>query len=179
MASKSSSKRSVCWDLFEEIWTQEVRCNLCPTTFKTKNGSTTSMNCHLLSRHLIRFEEEKRRQPQDITLQYYGIIAEENYSVSVEQVTQPSTIPTSSKAAARPTSTSVQPKINSAMESQTPYGIFHHRKIQVDRKVLDLIVINLQPLSVFENKALRTLLYAMDKRYTMIASHTLRDVLLP
>ena len=180
MASKSSSKRSVCWKFFEEISTQEARCNLCPTTLKTKNGSTTSLNRHLLSRHLIQYEEEKRRrQPKDITPQYPDIFAEENDGASVEQVAQPSTTPTSSQAAARPTSTSVQPKINSAMESQTPYGIRHPRKIQLDRKVLDLIVIDLQPLSVVEDKAFRALLYAMDKRYTMIARHTLRDVLLP
>ena len=180
MSSKASSKRSVCWTFFEETSSHEARCKLCPKTLKTKNGSTTSMNRHLLSHHLIQFEEEKRRrQPQDITPQYPDTIAEENDDTQVEPVTQHSSKTTSSQAAARQTSTSVQPKINSAMECQTPYGIRHPRKIQLDRKVLDLIVIDLQPLSVVEDKAFRALLYAMDKRYTMIARHTLRDVLLP
>ena len=185
--TKPSLKRSVCWKFFEPVSSKEAKCNLCPTTLNTGNGATTSLNRHLLKRHFIQYQEEKkRREPQDITPQYTTgtepliDINEDDEDTFAQPKTQPPSTSASSQAS-KPTATSssIQPTINSAMESQTPYGDKHPRKLQIDRKVLDLIVVDLQPLSVVEDKAFRSLLYTVDKRYTMIARRTLRDVLLP
>ena len=74
---------------------------------------------------------------------------------------------------------SIQPTINSAFESQTPYDVRHPRKVMLDKLVLDLCVRDMQPLSVVEDIGFRTLVNALDKRYTIVARKTLRDSLLP
>ena len=166
----------------EQLSSQEVKCTLCGSTLKTKNGSTTCMNRHLTSRHQIQFEEEKnKRKPQDITPRYTPFSVDD---ALIEDDTETMTKPEPSSSAtaqvtSAATSMQIQPTISSAMESQTPYAIRHPRKMMLDRKVLDLIVVDMQPLSIVEDKAFRALVYALDKRYSIIARSTLRDRLLP
>ena len=81
--------------------------------------------------------------------------------------------------AASSTPNSIQPTIDSVIESQKPYDLKHPRKVYLDRLVLELCTRDLQPLSVVENPGFRALVTALDKRYTIIARKTLRDSKLP
>lgn len=176
----SSTKRSVCWKFMEQISSQEVKCNLCGATLKTKNGSTTCLNRHLTSHHLIQFEEEKNKsKPQDITPKYTPFAVDDSLIEDDTDTLAKHEPSTSAQVTGTARSIHVQPTISSAMESQTPYAIRHPKKVMLDRKVLDLIVVDMQPLSIVEDKAFRALVYALDKRYSIVARSTLRDRLLP
>ena len=66
-SSMPSSKKSACWNFFKVLAPNQAKCALCGTVLKTTNGSTTSLNRHLRSRHPIPFiAEQKKSKPVDI-----------------------------------------------------------------------------------------------------------------
>ena len=54
-----SDRRSICWVFMKALSQKEVKCNLCGNVLKYINGSTSSLNRHLTSKHLFDLEAEK------------------------------------------------------------------------------------------------------------------------
>ena len=178
-------KTSICWKFFEAQSPSQAKCTLCGTVLKTTNSSTTSLNRHLKSRHPIPFyAEQNKSKPVDIVdLQDSQMpIIDDEFKNDAVASTEETTIllPTPAPAKSIQTvSSSIQPTINSSFESQTPYDVKHPHKVMLDKLVLNLCVRDMQPLSVVEDQGFRTLVNALDKRYTIVARKTLRDSILP
>ena len=119
--------------------TKQVKCDICGVTLAFSNGYTTSLNRHLSSRHIIELEAEKnRRAPKRISTHQHIESAEA--LVINDNKTEPGA------AIERPVPT-VQPAIDTIIENMKPYGLHSSRKQLLDRLILDLCVIDMQPLS--------------------------------
>ena len=79
----------------------------------------------------------------------------------------------------QPTTPNVQPAIDTVIENLKPYGIHSTKKQQTDSLVLDVCVIDMQPLSIVEDRGFKALICAPDPRYKMVSRKTLRETLLP
>ena len=168
------SKRSICWKFMTTLSTKQVKCDLCGLTLSFTNGSTTSLNRHLSSRHILELEAEKnRRAPKRSSLTHQSFNSDVA-STSAEKV-MPATEP-DTKETSIPT---VQPAIDTVIENLKPYGPHSSKKQLIDRLILDLCVLDMQPLSVVENRGFKALLYALDPRYKIVSRKTLAEVLLP
>ena len=60
-----------------------------------------------------------------------------------------------------------------------PFAPTHPMKRMIDNLILDMVITDMQPLSFVENKGLRTLMRAVEKRYPMVSLQTLTGSLLP
>ena len=195
---------SIVWTFFNKL-TDKVKCKICGHEIFYKTGSSTSnMIRHLKAKHPFDYEKEKAKEKRPGKRNYKASNAQskeanddtsvimtsttrgascENQTSSEETASSecavPATVPDKNVQKKSKTQKTVQDTLPKSLTRNIPYKDDSQRKKTLDQKVLDLIVIDMQPLSVVEDKAFRSLMHEMDPKYKIISRKQLTQVLLP
>ncbi|GFN98186.1 Zinc finger bed domain-containing protein 1 [Plakobranchus ocellatus] len=148
--SAKRSKSSHVWSYMRKEESNSVVCLICKTSFKF-TGTTSNLLKHLRLKHPTENEELIKN-------------AEEQEAKK------------SKSAAAGP---STQPNIMDTFQAAMKYKDGAPRKQMLDRLVLRLVVEDLQPFSVIEDRGFCRLVKALDPRYSFPSRRTLARTLLP
>ncbi|XP_005093008.1 zinc finger BED domain-containing protein 4-like [Aplysia californica] len=164
-----SAKPSLCWKLITQksggVGGAKIAvCDVCKCELAYSGRSTTNLLRHLRKKHplhIAQFEE----------------VSESSSTTSVPAAASSST--TQSSAPTAGPSRSTQPTLFDTIERVTKYKPGSDRKKELDNCVLDLVTVDLQPLSVVENTGFRRLVNKLDPRYDIVSRKTLSTQLLP
>ena len=171
---------SIVWKFFEK-GKDIVKCKKCGHTHFFKPGSSTSsMLRHVQNHHQIEYAAEVERNPRPGKRTYPFVVKQ--VVPESDEVIEQSTASTSSQAEENK-STKIhffkQETLPASVTKNVPYKPGSYKKQKLDDLVLDLIVDDIQPLSVVENRAFRRLLHELDPKYDIVCRKTLTNKLLP
>jgi len=128
-----------------------VVCNLCNHHLIYSHRSTTNLVRHVRVKHGIQYDAEIQRSKQPT--QPKG--ADERQAIATE--TKPSGTAT------------LQQTMAQVIDRTQKYKPDSVKKRLLDDHVLDLVTLDLQPLSVVENKGFRKLLNVLDPKYDIVS----------
>ena len=182
---------SIIWTFFEKGKDADAKCKICGHKSFYKTGySTTNMLRHVKTKHPFELEKEEgkikrpgkrsqsaatERDSDDLLLQ----------SVSTSKKSESATLvndEADSSAQSRSCETkpkTLQDTLLTTLGKKVPYKRDSSKKKALDERVLDLIVMDMQPLSVVEDAAFRRLVNELDPKYEIISRKQLTQVLLP
>ena len=84
-----------------------------------------------------------------------------------------------STSGAIPSGPKVQPTLAQALERSSKYKPDSNRKRLLDDCILNLIIMDIQPLSIVEDRGFRHLIHSLDPRYEIVSRKHLSSRLLP
>ena len=136
-----SSKRptSIVWKCFVKIEDNFVQCNQCQLKLMY-HKSTSSLMHHLKSKHALKYDELLQEKEKEI-----------------EERTAPK----------RKIEKIVQPTLEQSLEKTILYPLDHPKRKELDKMVLDMVVTDLQPFQIVENRGFKKLVETLDKKYTL------------
>ena len=180
-------KQSLCWKLITlKSDTKTAVCDLCKLELQFNKRSNTNLLRHLRLKHpfeLAAFEERSGQLsslPSTSSTETALASIGSNTSTSTATTTPTSAFSsTSTSTSATSTSSTRQLTIAATVERTTKYKPDSVRKRELDARVLDLVTVDMQPLSVVENKAFRRLLNTLDPRYEIVSRKRLTSQMLP
>ena len=187
--------KSVIWTFFEK-GKNDVKCKICGHVHLYKAGGTTSnMLRHVKIKHPFEYEKEngKMKQPgkRSHTTANNDIDEGPEKQDDREEVASASTSTAEirgeeglpphkvQKDVITGKPRTVQETIFSNFDRKKLYRPESLRKKRLDELVLDLVILDMQPLSVVEDTGFRRLVNELDPKYQIISRKQLTQVLLP
>ena len=137
-----SSKRqvSIVWKCFTRLEDKIVQCTECKDTLAFHKSTSTMMN-HLKTKHSLKYAD----------LQTEKEVEEENRLGTKRK----------SEGAF------VQRTMKETIEKKLLYDLNSARRKEIDRNVLDMVVVDMQPFRIVEDKGFKRLVEDLDKKYTL------------
>ena len=182
---------SVIWTFFEK-GKNDVKCKLCGHKhFYKTGGSTSNILRHLKTKHPFEYEKEqgKIKQPGKRSHTSANNIDEGPEKQGDNELPSTSTAESQSDEGLPPNKvqkdiTATKPKtvqetLLSNMDRKKLYRPESLKKKTLDELVLDLVIIDMQPLSVVEDTGFRRLVHELDPKYQIVSRKQLTQVLLP
>ncbi|XP_005101836.1 zinc finger BED domain-containing protein 4-like [Aplysia californica] len=136
---------------------------MCKQNFTYCQRSTSNLVRHVKTKHPIEFETEEESNKRKLQVSRR----------------EESTLAITDSTATTSTAPQVQPTLQQTVERTAKYKPDSVRKRQLDEHILDLILLDMQPLSVVEQKGFRKLINALDPKYEIISRKRLTSQLLP
>ena len=134
-----------------------VLCNICNHQLTFCHRSTSNLLRHVQQKHAIHYAQIE-------TVEKEKLRAEREMSCA---------------AASSSFKPDIQPQINEAFTKCVKYKQDDPRKKLIDECILDMIVTDMQPLSLVESTGFRKLIKNLDPRYDIVSRSHLTSVLLP
>ena len=150
---KRARKSSPVWDFMEKISETCVKCKICNSNF-TYKGTTSNMRNHLVAKHPMQFLSSRQE--------------EETAVDTPEQVS--SSIPNFQPQ---------QQTLHAIVARNDGYKEGGAKKTILDDHLVDLITIDMQPLSIVDDMGFRKFVHALDPRYILPSRRDLTRRLLP
>ena len=185
---------SVAWKLMTKDKANEtVQCNLCSAKFKHRTGgSTTNLKKHLSTRHqtTLQFHEDKERKPGKSNPE--AIAEKRTFDETMkEQMVLEASSTSFAGASSNPISEkepmsarnmkTYQPTVlrTFEMKEREKYKPTEFKKKKIDDLILQMVTMDLQPISIVEDRGFKELLNFIDPRYPMVSRKHLTQTLLP
>ncbi|GFR88462.1 zinc finger BED domain-containing protein 4 [Elysia marginata] len=188
-------KNSLCWNL---ITLQPDRktavCDICKTELSYQKSGNTNLLRHLRTKHPVEFalcgeivkpqstvsaQISSPTQPQPHE-QSPSLDSSSSAASSKDVANAPNISTDSASSSSRPTEdSSRQPTIQSTKERTSKCKSDSLRKQELDARVLDLVTVDMMPLSVVEDSGFRRLVTALDPRYEIVSKKRLNSEVLP
>lgn len=142
--------KSIAWKFFQKSSdNSSVRCSLCKQTIVFHKSTTTLMH-HLRVKHGEELKKAKEEKQRE--------------SIPILPKPGPSMI---------------QPTVKETIENKTPYDQKSVHRQDLDRLVLQMIVEDMQPFSIVEDKGFKKFVKALDARYELPSRTKLAETMLP
>ncbi|XP_005111024.1 zinc finger BED domain-containing protein 4 [Aplysia californica] len=159
---ESNRVKSGVWKLMTKDSPYIATCIVCNAKFKF-HGSTSSLWAHLKAKHPVELDNSATEDPNESQLLQFS--AAQNH----------------------PTESSVSGSASvtvSVKKSETSEKISFHRepttkKKQLERVLVEMIVRDLQPLSIVEEGGFQKLIHTLDPKYTLPSPKQLATTILP
>ncbi|GFR60261.1 zinc finger BED domain-containing protein 1 [Elysia marginata] len=162
--------KALCWKfMILSSDKKKAECTICKHQFSVSHRSTTNLNRHLETKHPFELEAEKEKclsAKPSATPDQPALVFQ-----PIAEIPGPSTSTSSSQK--------IQPTMVETLERITKYKVGSSKKRHLDERVLDLVVMDMQPLSVVEDRGFRRLVEALDPRYDIVSRKRLSSQLLP
>lgn len=149
MAAKRGRNAPI-WDYMELSTPEQAVCLVCKDTFKFNGSTTSNLIKHLRVKHPIE----------------YAAFKDENDCAVAAKSSKPST-------------SKVQPTLIETMSRTQMYKNDSEKKRQLDEMLVRMIVEDLQPLSIVEDRGFRRLLHSLNPRYELPSRREIGRTLLP
>ena len=149
MASKRGRTAPI-WNYMELSESDVTVCLTCKDTFKYTGSTTSNLIKHIRTKHPLEYAELREESDS-------GVAAKSS----------------------RPSTSTVQPTLIDTINKATPYKNDSNKKRELDELVVRMIVEDLQPLSVVEDKGFRRLVHALNPRYDLPSRREITRTLLP
>lgn len=195
----SKRKSSIIWNFFTPRENHMAKCNFCNQLISHKT-SITNLRQHVLRKHpsvnLGNTSADQTKSPSEQTEQQQTEQAE--FSPSSSSLSSASTSQSSaiSTAATQPNPTAItgmqetqndlgtiplipKPKRYFQQQLAIPKKVGVHQKKNLDNKLLEMIVIDVQPFSIVENPGFRRFCDSLNPSYSLPSRKTLSKTLLP
>ena len=149
MVSKRGGTAPI-WNYMELSAPDVAVCLTCKDTFKYTGSTTSNLIKHIRTKHPLEYAELREESDS-------GVAAKSS----------------------RPSTSTVQPTLIDTINKATPYKNDSNKKRELDELVVRMIVEDLQPLSVVEDKGFRRLVHALNPRYDLPSRREITRTLLP
>ena len=153
---------SICWKFFSlQNDKKTVICKYCNNSMTYSNGSTSNMVRHVKLKHPFEYESVNIKSKPAATATSSQMDMKETSSTLDHQEAQPHK----------------QPKLMDFVEKTQMYKPDSSKKKAIDNDILNMVVKDMQPLSIVENVGFRQLIQRLDPKYPIIARSTLTQLL--
>ncbi|KAJ8932232.1 hypothetical protein NQ318_004434, partial [Aromia moschata] len=171
------NKRSVVWLHFTVISQESAKCNICGSVYSHKGGSTSNLKKHLDTRHYTFMQKENKSSEASSSLGIHPRLpSTSSNNLPIVPSTSAATIKDADADISTGTAEAAPPKkkikVQSSLSSHITRPISLHRQEKINNLILNMIVKDLQPLSIVRDKGFVELITALEPTYKIPSRST-------